>query len=75
MTPMPHPYRKCTCGVPGTGDCWVHDGDNAEDSVSETPMPKARKPTIYEALRDKLGREPTHAELCADVRRILKGQP
>jgi hypothetical protein len=29
------------------------------------------KPTIYEALRDKLGREPTHAELCADVRRIL----
>lgn len=31
----------------------------------------ARKPTIYEVLRDKLGREPTHAELCADVRRIL----
>jgi hypothetical protein len=30
-----------------------------------------RKPTIYEALRAKLGREPTHAELCADVRRIL----
>ena len=29
------------------------------------------KPTIYTALRDKLGREPTHAELCADVRRIL----
>lgn len=27
--------------------------------------------TIYEALRQKLGREPTHAELCADVRRIL----
>lgn len=31
----------------------------------------ARKPTIYEVLRDKLGREPTHAELCADVKRIL----
>jgi hypothetical protein len=31
-----------------------------------------RKPTIYEVLRDKLGREPTHAELCADVRRILE---
>lgn len=31
-----------------------------------------RKPTIYEVLRDKLGREPTNAELCADVRRILK---
>lgn len=31
-----------------------------------------RKPTIYEVLRDKLGREPTHAELCADVKRILQ---
>lgn len=30
-----------------------------------------RKPTIYEALRAKLGREPTHNELTADVRRIL----
>jgi hypothetical protein len=27
--------------------------------------------TIYEALRRKLGREPTHQELCAEVRRIL----
>ena len=27
--------------------------------------------TIYEALERKLGRTPTHAELCADVRRIL----
>lgn len=27
--------------------------------------------TIYEALRDKLGREPTHKELCDDVKRIL----
>ena len=30
-----------------------------------------RKPTIYEALRAKLGREPSHAELVADVKRIL----
>lgn len=30
------------------------------------------KPTIYEALREKLGREPTRAELVADVRRILR---
>jgi hypothetical protein len=30
-----------------------------------------RKPTIYEALRDKLGREPTQAEIKADVARIL----
>lgn len=28
------------------------------------------KPTIYEALRDKLGREPTNGELRADVGRI-----
>lgn len=33
-------------------------------------LPK-KEPTIYEALRAKLGREPTNAELCADVRRIL----
>jgi hypothetical protein len=30
-----------------------------------------RKPTIYEALRDKLGREPTNAELRDDCRRII----
>ena len=30
-----------------------------------------RKPTIYEALREKLGREPTPAELKEDVKRIL----
>jgi len=34
-------------------------------------MTTQRKPTIYEALKSKLGREPTHNELCADVRRIL----
>lgn len=28
-------------------------------------------PTIYEVLRAKLGREPTHRELCDDVKRIL----
>jgi hypothetical protein len=27
--------------------------------------------SIYEVLKRKLGREPTHAELKADVRRIL----
>jgi hypothetical protein len=32
----------------------------------------ALRSTIYEALRAKLGREPTHAELVADVRRILR---
>jgi hypothetical protein len=36
--------------------------------MSEAP----RKPTIYEALRDKLGREPTNAEIKADVKRILE---
>ncbi len=30
-----------------------------------------RKPTIYEALAIKLGREPTREEVKADVRRIL----
>ena len=30
-----------------------------------------RKPTIYEALRAKLGREPSNEELKADVKRIL----
>lgn len=30
-----------------------------------------RKPTIYEVLREKLGREPTHNELVAEVKRIL----
>lgn len=31
-----------------------------------------RAPTIYEALCTKLGREPTNAEIKADVRRILE---
>jgi len=30
-----------------------------------------RPPTIWQALADKLGREPTHAEACAEVKRIL----
>jgi hypothetical protein len=29
------------------------------------------RPTIYEALKRRLGREPTHDELVADVKRIL----
>jgi hypothetical protein len=31
-----------------------------------------RKPTIYEALADKLGRTPTASELKADFNRILQ---
>lgn len=31
-----------------------------------------RKPTIYEALAERLGREPTHREQCDEVRRILE---
>lgn len=30
-----------------------------------------RKPTIYEVLKSKLEREPTHRELCNEVKRIL----
>lgn len=29
------------------------------------------KPTIWQALAAKLGREPSHAEACAEVKRIL----
>lgn len=35
-------------------------------------MKKERKPTIYEALKAKLEREPTHVELCEEVKRILR---
>jgi hypothetical protein len=31
-----------------------------------------RQPTIYEAVKTKLGREPNHVELTAEVRRILQ---
>lgn len=31
-----------------------------------------KKPTIYEALKTKLGREPKHSELCEEVKRILR---
>ena len=30
------------------------------------------KPTIWEALAEKLGREPTHNEACNEVKRILE---
>lgn len=33
-----------------------------------------RKPTIYEALKAKLGREPTNRELNDEVKRILFGE-
>lgn len=32
----------------------------------------SRKPTIWEALAEKLGREPTHREACDEVKRILR---
>ena len=35
-----------------------------------TPIEK-RKPTIYEALRAKLGREPSNDELCDECKRII----
>jgi hypothetical protein len=31
----------------------------------------SRKPTIWEALAEKLGRDPTHAEAKAEVKRII----
>jgi hypothetical protein len=31
-----------------------------------------RKPTIWERLAKKLGREPTHKEACEEVKRILQ---
>ena len=34
-------------------------------------MAQFSKRTIYEALKAKLGREPTHNEITADVKRIL----
>lgn len=33
-----------------------------------------RKPTIYEDLKAKLGREPTNAELSETCKRIIRGQ-
>lgn len=39
-----------------------------------TPIEK-RKPTIYEALRAKLGREPTNDELRIECQRIMWGTP
>lgn len=30
-----------------------------------------KQPTIYEALKEKLKREPTHNELVSEVKRIL----
>ena len=35
-----------------------------------TPIGK-RKPTVYEALRDKLGREPSNDELRIECQRII----
>ena len=35
-----------------------------------SPPSSTRKPTIYEVLKEKLEREPTNAELIAEVHRI-----
>lgn len=43
-------------------------GDD-EDRTNDVVM---CKPTIYEVLKAKLQREPTHRELCEDVQRILQ---
>jgi hypothetical protein len=37
--------------------------------------PDPAKPTIAEALAARLGREPTHNELVAEARRILRFRP
>ena len=39
--------------------------------VTFTYQSLSGKPTIYSTLKAKLGREPTHRELCDDVKRIL----
>ncbi len=44
----------------------------ASPTPGATPPPKpGRKPSIWETLAARLGREPTNAEACAEVRRIL----
>lgn len=40
------------------------------ESAVEERREDMRKPTIYEALAEKLGRVPTNAELKAEVERI-----
>lgn len=42
-----------------------------ERLVHPAPMKAEPKKTIWQALADKLGRDPTHAEACAEVKRIL----
>lgn len=44
----------------------------AEKQRINSPLNPKKQPTIYEALCAKLGREPTNAELCDDVKRILR---
>lgn len=47
--------------------------DLEEERLKAQRVTKAssRKKTIYEVLKEKLQREPTHKELCDEVRRIL----
>lgn len=58
--------RECGC------DIEVGESCDCMEPLEEGHAMTERKPTIYEALRTKLGREPTNAELCADVKRILQ---
>jgi hypothetical protein len=34
-------------------------------------LKQVKQVTIYEKLKETLGREPTHKELCTEVRRII----
>jgi hypothetical protein len=39
---------------------------------AERIAPPDASPTIYDALKARLGREPTHQELCDDCKRIIR---
>jgi hypothetical protein len=62
--------------VPRIDDSWRHDTkqdaiETIKQHLTRGNMAKSN-PTIYEALRRKLGRTPTNAELKADVERIKR---
>jgi len=51
------------------GKRWKHSDKTGWSLIEGEPI---KNPTIYAALKKKLGREPTHRELTSDVRRILE---
>ena len=52
--------------------CGSADADPKKSRLAvRVTFNSANDRTIYAVLKRKLGREPTHAELVADVRRIL----